>query len=104
VRDLVEAYYLAIEKGLPGELYLIGSQEIHTMEECLKSLISLSTMKDKIKYEVEPERVRPTELRTLIGKFDKFEKLTGWKPKIHFKETMKSILDYWREFIDKDRY
>lgn len=104
VRDLVEAYYLAIEKGVPGELYLIGSQEIHTMEECLKSLISLSTMKDKIKYEVEPERVRPTELRILIGKFDKFEKLTGWKPKIHFKETMNSILDYWREFIDKNRY
>ena len=41
VRDIVRAYYLAIEKGDPGELYLIGSQQIYTMEECLKTLINL---------------------------------------------------------------
>lgn len=104
VRDLVKAYYLAMEKCVPGDLYLIGSQQIYTMKECLDTLISLSPMKNKIKHEVKPERVRPTELRTFIGKFDKFEKLTGWKPKIPFKETMKSVLDYWREFIDKGYY
>jgi len=104
VRDMVEAYYLAMEKGVPGELYLIGSQQIYTIKKCLEMLIGLSPMKEKIKYEVEPERVRPTELRTLVGKFGKFEKLTGWKPKLSLKETMKSVLNYWREFIDEGRY
>lgn len=104
VRDMVRAYYLAMEKGVPGELYLIGSNQIYTIEECLKMLISLSKSKKKIGYRVERERVRPTELRLLIGKFDKFEKQTGWKPKIPLKQTLKSVLDYWREFIDNKRY
>ena len=104
VRDMVKAYNLAMEKGIPGELYLIGSQNIYTIEECLGMLISLSSMKDKIRYEVNPEFVRPTELNLLVGKFDKFEKLTGWKPQISFEKTLKDILDYWREFVDKGLY
>lgn len=104
VKDMVRAYYLAMEKGVSGELYLIGSQQIYTIKECLEMLIGLSPLKDKIKYEVDPKRVRPTELRILVGKFDKFEKLTGWKPTITFEETLKSILDYWREFVNKNYY
>jgi len=104
VLDLVRAYYLAMEKGVPGELYLIGSQNIYTMEECLSTLIKLSTKKGEISYEIDPERVRPTELKTFIGHFGKFKKLTGWEPIIPFRETMKSVLDYWREFIDSGYY
>jgi len=104
VRDILRAYAVAMEKGVPGELYLIGSDQIYTMEQCLKTLIRLSVAKDKIRYEIDPERVRPTELRTFIGKFEKFQQLTGWKPVIPFEETMKSILDYWREFIDRGYY
>lgn len=99
VRDMVEAYYLAMQKGTPGELYLIGSNQIFTIKECLEMLINLSPMREKIKYETDPNRIRPTELRLLIGKFDKFEKLTGWKPKIPFRETLDSVLDYWRDSL-----
>jgi GDP-4-dehydro-6-deoxy-D-mannose reductase len=104
VRDTVRAYCLAMEKGVPGELYLIGSQQIYTMEQCLKTLIALSPLRDRITYTVDPERVRPTELNTLIGRFEKFERLTGWRPAIPFEDTMRSILDYWREFVDKNLY
>ena len=74
------------------------------MKECLEMLISLSVMKSEITYHIDPNRVRLTELRTFIGKFDKFEKLTGWKPAIPLKDTMYVILAYWRDFIDKGRY
>lgn len=104
VRDVVRAYHLAMEQGIPGELYLIGSQQIYTMEECLKMLISLSPLREKITYQQETDRVRPTELRTFIGRFDKFHDLTGWKTEILIKETMQSILDYWREFVRKGYY
>lgn len=104
VLDMVEAYHLAIEKGKPGELYLIGSNQIYTMKECLEMLINLSPMRKKISYQVDKERLRPTELRLLIGKFDKFEKLTKWKPKIPFDQTMGSILAYWRDFVENKRY
>ena len=104
VADMVEAYYLAMEKGTAGQLYLIGSNQIYTIKQCLKMLIKLSPARDKIKYEVDKERVRPTELNILIGKFEKFEKVTGWKPTIKLEQTLESTLNYWREFIDNNRY
>ncbi len=104
VADMVKAYYLAMEKGTAGQLYLIGSDQIYTIKQCLKMLINLSPARDKIKYEVDKERARPTELNILIGKFEKFEKLTGWKPTIPLRQTLESTLNYWREFIDKERY
>ena len=104
VRDMVRAYYLAMEKCIPNELYLIGSNNVYTIKECLQKLISLSKMKDEITYKIEPKRVRPTELRYLIGDCNKFEKATGWEPKISFDQTLKDILDYWREFVNKNYY
>jgi GDP-4-dehydro-6-deoxy-D-mannose reductase len=104
VIDLVKAYKLAMEKGVSDELYLIGSQNIYTMKECLLKLISLSTESEKISYKVVDELVRPTELKTFIADFSKFTELTGWKPIISFEDTMQSVLDYWRSFIDKGHY
>ncbi len=102
VRDMVKAYYLAMEKGVYGELYLIGSTQIYTIKECLEMLITLSSMKEKIKYKIDSKKVRPTELRILIGKFDKFKRITHWEPKIPIEKTFKDILDYWRGVIDKE--
>ena len=57
VKDLVKAYYLAMEKCKPGELYLIGSEDqskIHTFKEVLNMLIEMSTLdKNAVKIEVE---------------------------------------------------
>jgi GDP-4-dehydro-6-deoxy-D-mannose reductase len=103
-RDVARAYALAMEKCDPGELYLIGSQNIYTIKECLEKLIELSTKKDEIKYEVDPERVRPTELKIQVGSAEKFINKTGWKPEISFEDMLKGILDYWRNFVKKDLY
>lgn len=104
VRDMVKAYWMAMEQCEPGDLYLIGTDQIYTIKECLEMLISLSTHKDKISYETEQSRVRPTELRYLIGDCSKFQKKTGWKPTITFQQTLKDILDYWREFVKTGMY
>lgn len=104
VRDMIEAYYLAMEKCMPGELYIIGSEQIHTIKECLEMLISLSSKKDEIKYEIDPKRIRPTELRILIGDCSKFKQATGWQPKIKFEQTLKDTLNYWRNFIKNKLY
>ena len=50
VEDMVSAYYLALKKGIPGELYLIGSDLIYSMKDILKKLIKLSN--NKINYKV----------------------------------------------------
>lgn len=99
VRDTVRAYYLAMEKGKAGELYLIGTDQIYTMEQVLHMLISLSSKAAEIKIEVDPERVRPTELMTFIGNYSKFQNISGWEMQYPLSETLESVLEYWRTFV-----
>lgn len=97
VKDMVRAYRLAMQKGVPGELYLIGNQELHSIGECLNALLQLSPMGRQIEVKVTADRVRPTELPLLLGDCSKFHKLTGWDPEIAFDEMLKDILGYWRD-------
>lgn len=104
VRDTVRAYYLAMEKGIAGELYLIGTDQIYTMEQVLHMLISLSSKASEIKVEVDPERIRPTELMTFIGDYTKFKSISGWEMEYPINETLKSVLGYWRDFVSQGMY
>ena len=104
IRDTVRAYFLAMEKGVSGELYIIGSEQIYTMKKALDMLIKHSTRAAEIKVEVDPVRVRPTELMTFIGDYKKFKSLTGWEIKYTLDETLEAVLNYWRDFIDKGMY
>lgn len=109
IRDIVEAYWLAMEKGEPGEMYVIGSDEnekIYSFREALMRLIEISNIPDKKAVELIEEKkfVRPTQVPRLIGDTTKFRELTGWKPKIGFDQILEDTLNYWREFVDKDLY
>ena len=103
VKDMVRAYCLAMAMCTPGELYLIGSDNVYSIEECLEKLIALAS-RDDIRYEVEQARVRPTELHYLIGDCSKFATLTSWRPELSFEEILQDILDYWRDFVDRGQY
>ena len=94
VRDVVVAYWLALEKGLPGEVYNIASGKGYKISEMLDTLLSLSTA--KIKIEKDPSRMRPSDVELLVGDATKFRKHTGWALKIPFKKTLEDLLDYWR--------
>ncbi len=108
IRDLVEAYYLAMEKCKPGEMYVIGHESlehVHTFREVLNMMIEMSELdKEKVKIQTEPKFVRPTNVPRLIGDTRKFRELTGWKPKIPFRKILEDTLGYWREFVKKDMY
>ncbi len=102
-RDVVHAYWLALEKGIPGELYCVSAEQVHMVREGLDYLLSLSTVKN-IKVEEDPKLVRITEVPLLVCDSSKFRKQTGWEPKIPFEQTLKDILEYWRDFVDKGLY
>jgi len=106
IRDMVEAYWLAMEHCNPGELYLIGSEEpeqIHTFREALDMLIEMSTVKT-VKVEIDPQFVRPTSVPRLIGDTNEFRRLTGWRPKLGFERILRDTLEYWRGFVREDLY
>ncbi len=95
VRDVVKAYWAALEKGDPGEVYNIASGKAYTIHEMLQTLLSFS--KVEIELQVDPERLRPSDVEILLGDSAKFRDKTGWKPEIAFEQTMEDLLNYWRE-------
>ena len=97
VRDAVRAYWLLVTKCKPGEVYNIGGNETMTIKEMLDRLISMST-RDDIRVEVDPARLRPSDVTLQIPCIDKFKKATGWQAEIPFDKTLKDTLDYWRAF------
>ena len=94
VRDMVRAYWLALEKCEPGEVYNICSGTAWSIQKVLDHLLSLT--KTKIEVKQDPARLRPSDVPILLGDNSKFVKATGWKPVIPFEKTLADMLEYWR--------
>jgi len=97
VRDTVRAYWLALEKGQPGEVYNLASGKAVTIRELLDMLLAFSDA--KVEVEVDPERLRPSDVEILIGDSSKFHADTGWEPQIPLSQTVQDLLDYWRQRV-----
>jgi len=95
-RDIVRAYYLALEKGKPGDVYNICSGKTISIQDLLDILVSKAGV--EIKIEIDPNRLRPSDVPVLLGDYTKFNKLTGWKPEIPFEKTLEDLLNYWRNY------
>lgn len=97
VRDMVRAYYLAVEKCKSGEVYNIATGKAWKIGEVLNLLLSKSRVKIVVKE--DPARMRPSDVEVLVGDSTKFRNATGWKPEIPFEKTMEDLLNYWREKV-----
>ena len=95
VRDMVRAYWLALEGNcVPGDVYNIASGKTYPIREVLDMLLSMTDA--KITIEEDSARLRPSDVPILLGDYSKFHAATGWTPTIPFEQTLNDILDYWR--------
>lgn len=97
VRDIVRAYWLALEKGEPGDVYNIGSGQALSIQEMLDLLLSFSDISIEVRQ--VPEKMRPSDVKLLICDPTKFRELTGWAPQIPLETMLRDTLDYWRERV-----
>jgi GDP-mannose 4,6-dehydratase len=103
VRDAVRAYHLLLNYNpVAGSVYNIGGTESMTVGEILEFLINESTLND-FKIEVDPSRLRPIDADLQIPNTKKFMDHTGWSPDIKPKQTLRDLLNYWREEIQLGR-
>lgn len=100
VRDAMEAYWVAATRGEPGEVYNIGGDKVISVKEVLKVLKSKA--KVKIKSKLDKNLLRPTDVTLQIPDVSKFRKMTGWKPKYSFDESIEHLLNFWRDEIKKN--
>jgi GDP-4-dehydro-6-deoxy-D-mannose reductase len=94
VRDMARGYWLALEKGKPGEVYNICSEKDWVIREILDKLLEVTDA--KIRVEVDKSRLRPSDVPVLVGDCTKFRDDTGWRMEIPFDQTLRDIVDYWR--------
>ncbi len=97
VRDMVRAYWLAATRGKPGEVYNIATGEAIEIKELLERLIKLTDVEVEIRP--DPDRMRPSDVEILIGDSSKFRADTGWQPEIPFEQTLRDIVEYWRQRV-----
>ena len=97
VRDMVRAYWLATEYCEPGEAYNICSGVAYTIEEVVEMLLAMTDVPIEIRQ--DPARMRPSDVPVLQGDNTKFVKATGWLPNIPLEQTLRDILNYWRERV-----
>lgn len=97
VRDAVKAYYLALSKCKIGEVYNICSENAIEIKYILDTYLSLA--KNKIDVKKDPSRMRPSDVPLLLGDCSKFKKEAGWKPEYNIDQSLRDVLEYWRQNV-----
>lgn len=89
VRDAVAAFVALQQAGRPGAAYNICSGVPRQLEAVVRRMVDLSGTDARI--EVEPSRVRPSDIPSLVGSNQRLRAL-GWEPHYRLDETIQSLL------------
>ncbi|MGH7307141.1 MAG: GDP-mannose 4,6-dehydratase [Candidatus Rokuibacteriota bacterium] len=98
VRDVVRAYWLLLSDGQPGEAYNVCSGRAWQMRDVLGFLLGEARVRP-IQVREDPDRLRPSDAPVLVGDGTKIARAVGWRPEIPFEQTLREVLDYWRERV-----
>jgi len=97
VRDVARAYLLALEEGLPGEAYNVGSGHPVAISAIVEWLLSAARV--PIEVRPDPARMRPSDNPVSYCDASKLRARTGWEPVRALEETLADTLDDWRRRI-----
>jgi len=64
------------------------------MREILDTLLSLSTA--RVRVEIDPARLRPSDNPVILGSHARLTAETGWSPEIPIERTLADLLEHWR--------
>ena len=95
VRDVVRAYRLLLERGAPGEAYNVCSGTDVAIQEVADHLAAAASV--DVRFELDPERLRPVDVPVVRGDNTKLRAATGWTPEIPLEKTLAEILEWWRQ-------
>jgi GDP-4-dehydro-6-deoxy-D-mannose reductase len=98
VQDIAPIVVLALESGVPGEAYNLGSGVGTSLNEILKTLLLFSQI--KMEVTVDLELLRTYERRPLEADISKLQELTGGNaPRFDAAFSVSRMLDHWRKQV-----
>lgn len=94
--DYVEAMWLMIQEGTPGD-YVIGTGESHSISEFISAAVEATGLLD-INWGMLTETnqdafVRPNELYNLVANYSKARGVLGWSPRHSFKQLVHMMVE-----------
>ena len=95
VRDMVRAYWLALQRGEPGAVYNVGSGKTYSVRRVLEILLDLSAA--DITVELDPDRLRPSDVACSVCRPARLVEATGWRPTIDIRQSLADMLQFWRK-------
>lgn len=99
VRDVVRAYHLILQKGIPGAVYNVASGRSNSARELLDILLSHTDR--QVQVVLNPDLLRPASIPVLEGDFTRLHAATGWEPQISFEQTLVDILNDCRQRVSE---
>ena len=98
--DYVEAMWLMLQQKNPDD-YVISTGESHSIEEFLTLATEFAGLGDWHNLiEIDKSLQRPTDIEELIGDSSKAQKQLNWKPKMNFKDLVKSMVEHDIKMIE----
>ena len=100
VRDVVRAYRLLAEKGVPGRVYNVGRGSAAAIGQILETALSMSQV--EIAVIRDPRRLRASDIPIIEPDVSLIFADTGWRAQISIEETVRDTLEWWREKLRRD--
>lgn len=91
VRDVVNAYYMLLTEGTPGEIYNICSGTEIALSDIIDQIADIVGV--KVSTKVNPEYVRPNDNRVVVGSHEKITTELGWQPVIKWEQTLRDMVE-----------
>ena len=98
IRDVVRAYWMLAEKGIPGEVYNVGRGKAVSIQKVLGYVQRQLNVCSYI-Y-VDRQRMRPIDTPKIEGNICKIQSDVGWRAEIPLEQTIRDIMAYWREILN----
>jgi dTDP-glucose 4,6-dehydratase len=92
VRDHCRAIELALERGVPGETYNVGSGVEASIEEIADRVLELTGKPESLKT-IVPDR--PGHDRRYLLDASKIERELGWRPEIAFEDGLRETVEWY---------
>jgi len=95
IDDIVNGLLLVVQKGRPGEVYNLGTDEKVTLVEMVDAILKEVGTGEK-KHVPWPENYEKNETGGYVADTSKIERDTGWKAGIPLKEGIKRMASYYK--------
>ncbi len=97
VRDIVNGYLLAMERGKPGRVYNLCSGTIVSAREVAEKLLSMSHLPLTLSSPAGADRAENQP--TLAAHNSRASRELGWRAHIPLEQTLSDTLEYWRQAL-----